>query len=150
MKTLKSSGAKLFYSITPGALLYFQGERRQLETFSSGIRRIACSKDPNLVPFMAKKKMTETTPLEDDLKLVRYRSSYWVVLEPEGIPLAEFAAKHHDTLGEALYRWMKIHLSRETILQFQESGKFDWEKFRGFMESKGWDISRNEPGIINS
>ena len=99
---------------------------------------------------MVKKKMTETTPLEDDLKLVRYRSSYWVVLEPEGIPLAEFAAKHHDTLGESLYRWMKIHLSRETILQFRESGKFDWDKFKQFMESKGWDISRNEPGIINS
>ena len=94
--------------------------------------------------------MSEPRTLEEDLKLVRYRSSYWIVLEPEGIPLVEFAAEHHDTLGEALYQWMKMRLSREAILEFHESGKFDWDKFKGFMETKGWDISRNEPGIINA
>ena len=35
-------------------------------------------------------------------------------------------------------------------MRFHESGKFDWDKFKQFMESKGWDISRNEPGIINT
>ena len=90
-------------------------------------------------------------PLEEDLKLVKYRNSYWIVLEPEGIPLVEFAAQHHDTLGEPLYQWMKTRLSRDTILEFYESDdKFDWGKFKDFMESKGWDISRNEPGIINA
>ncbi len=94
--------------------------------------------------------MNDHKPLEEDLKLVKYRSSYWIVLEPEGIPLVEFAAQHHDTLGEPLYQWMKIHLSREAIMRFHESGKFDWGRFKDFMESKGWDISRNEPGIINA
>ena len=45
---------------------------------------------------------------------------------------------------------MKTRLSRDTILGFHESGKFDWGRFKDFMESKGWDISRNEPGIINA
>ena len=35
--------------------------------------------------------MSEPNPLEEDLKLVKYRNSYWIVLEPEGIPLVEFA-----------------------------------------------------------
>ena len=94
--------------------------------------------------------MNDHKPLEEDLKLVKYRSSYWIVFEPEGIPLVEFAARHHDTLGEPLYLWMKKHLSRESILGFHESGKFDWGRFKDFMKSKGWDISRNEPGIINA
>ncbi len=94
--------------------------------------------------------MNDHKPLEEDLKLVKYRSSYWIMLEPEGIPLVEFAARHHDTLGEPLYLWMKKHLSRESILEFHQAGKFNWDKFKQFMESKGWDISRNEPGIINA
>ncbi|MYA95018.1 MAG: hypothetical protein F4X91_01225 [Nitrospinae bacterium] len=94
--------------------------------------------------------MTGPRTLEEDLKLVKYRNSYWIVLEPEGIPLVEFAAQHIDTLGEPLYQWMKTRLSRDTILEFHADNKFDWQGFKEFMESKGWDISRNEPGIINA
>ena len=89
--------------------------------------------------------MTGPKPLEEDLKLVKYRNSYWIMLEPEGIPLVEFAAQHHDTLGEPLYQWMKTRLSRESILEFHESGKFDWGKFKDFMESKGWTSAGTNP-----
>ncbi len=93
--------------------------------------------------------MREPDTLLEDLKLVKYRNSYWIVLEPEGIPLVEFAARHRDMLGDPLYQWMKTRLSRESILKFHVDGQLDWDGFKKFMESKGWDISRNEPGIIN-
>ena len=132
-------------SIAPLALVYSHDERAHC-----GRAADEGSDEPAAFITRARTKMTGPRPLEEDLKLVKYRNSYWVVLEPEGIPLVEFAAQHIDTLGEPLYEWMKTRLSRDTILEFHADDKFDWQGFKKFMESKGWDISRNEPGIINA